>query len=77
MPIIDWDKTHKTYAVNKDDFQRNPLGMVNQQTTSYASDLGKPRKPRHSPSPAEPAALAAHPASSLTTRPTWMTCTTR
>ena len=40
MPIIDWDKTHKTYAVNKDDFQRNPIGMVNQQTTSYASDLG-------------------------------------
>lgn len=40
MPIFDWDKTHKTYAVNKDDFQRNPIGMVNQQTTSYASDLG-------------------------------------
>lgn len=40
MPLYDWDKTPKKFAVNKDDFQRNPLGMVNQQTTSYASDLG-------------------------------------
>lgn len=57
MPIVDWDKTHKTYAVNKDDFQRNPIGMVNQQTTSYASDLGtqikkpQPTKPATQPKP--------------------------
>lgn len=59
MPIIDWDKTYKTYAVNKDDFQRNPIGMVNQQTTSYASDLGtqikkpQPTKPVTQPKPSE------------------------
>lgn len=40
MPLYDWDKTPKKFAVNKDDSQRNPIGMVNQQTTSYASDLG-------------------------------------
>lgn len=49
MPFYDWDKTQKVHAVIKDDAQRNPLGVVNQQTTSYANDrnsVSVPKKPQ-------------------------------
>lgn len=54
MPLYDWDKTPKKFAVNKDDSQRNPIGMVNQQTTSYASDRNTGTLPKKTQTTAQP-----------------------
>lgn len=57
MPFYDWDKTQKVHAVIKDDAQRNPLGVVNQQTTSYANDrnsVAMPKKPQTAQTTAQP-----------------------
>lgn len=57
MPFYDWDKTQKVHAVIKDDAQRNPLGVVNQQTTSYANDrnsVSMPKKPQTTQTATQP-----------------------